>query len=793
MNAGGYPALGGKGRANFVDESFQMLQSSWRLKDTLCLDRAEPAGDAARAAENFFRLVSAMRRQFGLFVAFCLVGIAVGTLYVMTATPLYTASATLILDNRQVRAVRDVSSLSDPVALDAPEVVESQVEVLRSEQVGLAVVRNLHLSPEDPVFAKPTWIDELWASFMEKLKTAIMDMLKTAIGPRVNGSGQDLQDNSAIQELKLLKLLNDNLRISRVGHTFVLRVDYASPNRSRAADVANAYANAYLLEQLSASVEATRRARAWLEKRTEELRQSSVDADLAAQKFKADNNLLATKGALVSEQQLNEMTSQLVTQRSATAEAKARYVRIKDIIDSHQSESAVTEALANAVITEVRTKYLEASKRMLDLERKLGPAHKTVTDLKDTMADLKAQLFQELGRVAETYRNDYEIAVAREKVLTGNLARQQAVAVAANNAQVQLRQLEQKAESSKTLYQTFLQRYQETAQQESFPLADVHIVSAATPPLAPSHPRTILVLAVSIALGMFTGAGVAVLRERADNVFRTLEQVRDELGVDALGQLPKISLASLAENDSDAGRSIMRYAIDNRFSAFAETLRSAKMAADLALGERTSKIIGLVSLLPDEGKSTVAKNFASLLASQGASVLLIDADTRNPSLTRAIGRERKPSRRHTSSAASPLAELITNEPETGLKILPCVYAKDDPRVADGLSAAMLHSLLQSSDQSFEYIIIDLPPIGPVVSARAIASTIDAFIFVVEWGLTSRCAVRAALAKETLIREKLLGVILNKVAMQKLRIYEHFGSYGYYSQKYETYYKRRETV
>jgi hypothetical protein len=137
----------------------------------------------------------------------------------------------------------------------------------------------------------------------------------------------------------------------------------------------------------------------------------------------------------------------------------------------------------------------------------------------------------------------------------------------------------------------------------------------------------------------------------------------------------------------------------------------------------------------------------------------------------------------------PLAELVKCEPDSGLQVLPCIYAKDEPRVADGLSSGMLNALLQSSDQSFEYVVIDFPPIGPVVNARRMASAIDAFIFVVAWGTTSRGAVRAALAKEHSIRDKLLGVILNKVDMEKLKIYEHFASDGYYHRYYENYYRR----
>jgi succinoglycan biosynthesis transport protein ExoP len=284
------------------------------------------------------------------------------------------------------------------------------------------------------------------------------------------------------------------------------------------------------------------------------------------------------------------------------------------------------------------------------------------------------------------------------------------------------------------------------------------------------------------------GAGIATLRELMDDVFRTVEQVRDELGVEGLGMLPIVPGSSLPELVPDKVAPILRYVIDEPFSEFAETLRSAKVAADLELRDRAPKIIGLVSLLPKEGKSTVAKNFASLLALQGAKTLLIDADTRNPVLTGAIGcKVRERSQSYLSKP--PLIELLKDEPDSGLQILPFIYAEGDARVAEGLSPSVLHGLLQSSDQSFEYIVIDLPPIGPTVNARGMASAIDAFIFIVEWGMTSRGAVSAVLAKERSIRNKLLGIILNKVDMKKVSLYEHYRSDGYYRQLYENYYKR----
>jgi polysaccharide biosynthesis transport protein len=741
--------------------------------------------ESVKSAAAVSRLISALRRQAGLFVAFCLLGMAFGVIYLINTTPLYTASTSIIIDNRQVRAIHDVSALSDSPPMDATGVsaeVESQVEILRSERVGLSVVKHFNLS-EDPAFFDPpkTWIGKIWAFLKAKFG------VNTKTAKSLDGS-----DASVTRQLEALTTLNQGLLISRVGRTFLLQIEYSAPDPVHAAEIANGYANAFMLEQLNSRIEATNRARSWLKQRTEELRELSVNADLDAQKYRADNNLLETKGTLISEQQFNEMTTQLVTAQAETAQAKARYLHLKNIIDTHQTESAVTESLTNPIINELRTKYLDAANRMKDLQvsRGLGLTHTAIVNLKSTMDELSSRLFEELGRVAESYRNDYEVAAAREKSLTDNLTGQKSVAVAANDAQVQLRQLEQKAESYKTLYESYMQRYQESASQETFPMGDQHVVSAASPPLAPSYPRKPIVFGISLALGALAGIGIGMLREMTDRVFRTAEQVRHELGVDVLGMLPNLSGDSLPQSVPGDMAPIMRYAIDDPFSAFVETLRSAKVAADLALQDQSPKIIGVVSLLPKEGKSTISKNFASLLALQGAKTLLIDADTRNPALTRAIGCERSQDSQR-DRALPPLAELLKYEPDSALRILPCIYAKEDPRVADGLSSAVLHTLLKSSDQSFEYIILDLPPIGPVVNARGMASAVDAFIFVVAWGATSRGAVRAVLAKEHSIRDKLLGVVLNKVDMKKLKIYEHFSSDGYYHSTYENYYKHAE--
>ena len=174
----------------------------------------------------------------------------------------------------------------------------------------------------------------------------------------------------------------------RVARTYVLAVDYTSPDRSKAAAIANAFAEAYLTDQLDAKFDATRRAAGWLQSRIADLKQQSLDADFAIQKFKADKGIVVTGGdkpGLMSDQQLTDLNEQLGLARADTAKAEARYQQIEDLLKSGRAGASVPDSLANPVITDLREKFLAASKMEAQLESKLGSGHLQVINLRREM------------------------------------------------------------------------------------------------------------------------------------------------------------------------------------------------------------------------------------------------------------------------------------------------------------------------------------------------------------------------------------------------------------------------
>ena len=145
-----------------------------------------------------------------------------------------------------------------------------------------------------------------------------------------------------------------------------------------------------------------------------------------------------------------------------------------------------------------------------------------------------------MKQIAEAYKSDYDIAKARENSLEKNLASTVAGSQTANKAQIELRQLESAAQSYRALYDNFQQRYTDSVQQQSFPMAEVRVISSASRPSEKSSPKSFRVLAVGVVGGLALGFGIAMLLEISDRVFRTSRQVEAKLKAECMAMVPMI-------------------------------------------------------------------------------------------------------------------------------------------------------------------------------------------------------------------------------------------------------------
>lgn len=767
-----------------------------------------PALGKAQGADGFIDLDKLMAilarraRTIGIGVAVCVV---LAVVYLMFATPLYTSMTQILLDENMSKYAEDQPS---PAASSqqADMEISSAVEILKSNEMALRVTDALDLGNNNTIMNPPTSPTALIKSGVKGIVAAL-----TPAQPPLSAD--------AIREgnrQKAAAVLQDNLTVERVMRSSVIAVSYRSPDKRLAATITKAYADAYLTDQLNANFDASERASVWLQERLDDLRQRSQQASLEVEKYRADNNLTSTGGELMSEQQLADLNKQLIIAQADTATAAARYNQFKTIIDQGPDNAVNNATISssqtdNSVLQDLKTRYLNVQKREQDVTNNFGANHPQAVALRSERQDITQQIYQELQQLTASYKNEYDVTRSREASLHGNIEKLVGTNSEANKSVVHLNELEQKATALKTLYESYLAKFETATQQRSFPIAKARVISQAGVPTAPSSPKKTMVMALSVILGLMAGAGVAGFQEFRDRYFRVEADVRTNLGLKFLGYLPMLGrpaarktgfwrrktiapvISTAPEPEGVAFQKIMRIAVEAPRSIFAETLRNAKLASDVMLQGRTERVIGVVSTLPGEGKSTTAANFAALLASSGKRTLLIDADLRNPGLTRMLKTPPQVGLVEAALGEIPWASAVKVDPQTKLAILPVVLRDHLLHTSELLSSPGMLSLMENARKMFDYIIVDLAPLAPVIDAKAFAPQIDAFVYVAEWGETPIGMVKDLLEQEPQINSKVLGVILNKTDMSELIRYSDFGGSERYRQKYVSYYTHESPV
>ena len=255
------------------------------------------------------------------------------------------------------------------------------------------------------------------------------------------------------------------------------------------------------------------------------------------------------------------------------------------------------------------------------------------------------QLSRSFAEALQRRKGDYALAKQREAELERRLDQAISQFQKGNNAQGTLRELESRAQTYHSMYESFLQRHTGGLQEGSFPLAESRLISFASALTAKVKPRPLHVFALSLMGGIALGVGVGLLRDLRDRVFRTRTQVQSLLQIPCIAMVPWLKTSRLRRRQLPAkaseGRTVTRDAsvfwnvVDSPLSVFAESIRSIKLATH-DCGTGLNKVIGLTSALPNEGKSTIAVAVAQLMAQAGRRVIIVDCDLRIPSLSRRL-------------------------------------------------------------------------------------------------------------------------------------------------------------
>jgi polysaccharide biosynthesis transport protein len=726
-------------------------------------------------------IFSVLRRRRAIIVRTVAGAVVIAVAYGLFSPTRYTASTTLVLDTKRLSLLQS-EILVDPQVDDAA--IESQVETIKSENVAVTVVKKLKLK-NDPEF---------------RGSAGVLDMAMGFIGAIFADDGPAAP--SPYPELDALRPaigeFGKGLRVTRIPRSYAVTIEFTSLDRRKAAIIANATAEAYIEEQLQAKFEIAKRAGFWLQGRIAELRDQASDAFKKIQDFKSKNNLIVSAdGKLSTDLELDQLTNALAKARAETSQAQSRLFEIEAMLslkrqDGDIPDATVTDALSSTVITKLRQQYLDDEKQEMAWSKRYGPNHQAVVNLRTEMESARHAIHEEIQRIAETYKSDLKVARSREESLEKRMTEVFQNNKSRRESEVMLRELETAASSYRSIYENFLNRYTQIVQQQSFPATEARVITFATIG-SKSSPKLKLALALAIIGGVGLGSALAFVREQLDRAISSKEQLTAESGVPCIAAVPlrrketapeplpasgtfawfdrkKVDAAlhvlgleqkKAAEPRSGPLRPALLYDEAHPFSTASEALRDVKVAIDLRNISQKTRSIAIVSANDGEGKSSVALSLAATAGKAGRKVLLIDCDFRKPALTNALGLANCTGIIELLYGDANFTEAVARIPQLGVDFLAGPTRARPIHVADILNSEPMGGLLTAAVEKYDYVVVDLASVLPVVDVRACAHLFDAFVMVVECGKTSADDLDNAFRVAPLMRERLLGAVLNK--------------------------------
>lgn len=729
-------------------------------------------------------IVGVVRRRLWLIALCAILATALAVLVVMQFRPDYASEARIFFEGERLNVVEMEDVLVNPnIGL------EDQVQLVLSQNLLEAVVRELGLlesaefNPEVAEFAATTDGEAdagdlaAWLAWAEE---AAQDLLVVA-GLAGEPIDEAVSDPEAAQSLLLaaaVRSLRESLSVRAISSR-VLSIGIVTPDPQLSADIVNAVAERFILDQLSARLEATRSATDWLTARSAELEDRVQEAEASVEEARAELSREAGQSTKITQAQVASLNVALSDQQVLIPGLEARYERAREVLEGGGDYGSFSDFRESPRLGALRERRAELEAQQRSLADSVGENHPARRAVRTQIADVDAAMREEAQRITDALGNDLKAARTAADELAGRMRALESKALGQTRAELRVRQLEREAQASRILYETFLGRLQETAEQQKLQSSDARIISPAEPAIEPeSHKKRLIVAGGGIG-GLGLGLGLAFLLEIFSTRFRHPEELESATGLPVLGALPTIGRMGRRE-------SILPRLGTRRGRLLTEAVRDMRTSILLSNLDRPPQVVMFTSAVPGDGKS--ASSLLTALASQemGMRTVLVECDLRRPGLGRLF---RKPADApgilSVLTGQVPVEAAVFTDEKSGLGLL--TMQPRDKMVqrlnpADILASQRFATLLDELRATYDFVVLDAPPLLAVTDARVIAPLADAMVFVVMWGRTPRAAVAAGIKLLERGKAPLIGLCMTAINEKQARRFSN-QQYGFYPGEY----------
>jgi polysaccharide biosynthesis transport protein len=714
---------------------------------------------------DFYRII---RRRLGIVVGTTALVTAVALYALMTSAPTYTSTATLMV--RPIGA-EESTPRSSAATADAENLrIATIAEMLQSRQLLMKAAKTLNLA-DDPEFAAEEQTKSLMAGLVGLFTSAPTKPTQMSENEAERAARRTRME-------KLVDKLQDHVHVVRVGQSHLINVEAQSNEPMKSALIANRLLDTYMKEQLGDQRDSAEERHKTLTDQIDALRLKTEKFDRAVATYKRDNGLFTSKPYTINTDERVQLAGQLAAARAAAVESAVR------------SRYAPTPAAAAARSTQLDRLQADEStltSKLAQLSTIYGKGH---PEVQNTTAQLEATRAMMQAESARASSEAARIASSAAAETRGRLAAEAAAAnagvsaiagqlgsVYARNGQeglkaVGLRALEREAEVAEGQLIQALNDLRQLERKGEAKNGDAQILSQASLPLEPSHPQPKRMIGVAILGGSLLGIIMAFAIEALDSRIRTAEQVKRLLGVPTLALIPEFA----------PGRRAYEIVQNEPRSHYADAMRNLYIELNVRRPRGDRHVVLVTSPLNKEGKSTTASSLAAAAAAMGRHAIVVDLDLRKSQTIAANDEEPGLDIVAFLSGHAALDQIISEAGE------PMSFASTrvgqaalDPAAL--IASPRLEMLMEHLSRHFQLIVINAPPILPVLDAKTLARAADQTVMVLRWGQTPLEAARLAMS---LFEMPVTGVVLNAVNLRK-HAARKYGDAVAYLPQLETYF------
>ncbi|WP_119394262.1 GumC family protein [Salinibius halmophilus] len=678
-------------------------------------------------------------------------------LVVLQVTPTYRATSTLLIESER----NNLLSIEEVVGIDTSkkEYFQTQFEVLKSSAIAQRVVDELQLDEHELFIGtgEPTG----WQATLRGIFSFIPEPVTEALSA---------EEQAAENRQTAIDVLRENLSISPIRNTQLVKISFESPDPELAARIADEVGVQYIEADLESRVEKTEEANAWLEERLEELSVELNSSENALNAFRQENDIVDVEGikGLVSQELVD------LSQRISRAEDRLNQAElVYGVIQANRDQPVevlknIGELASEGSVSAVNNELVRARAQFEELSKVYGPKHPRILGVQAQINSLDAELTAAIRELVNNAERDVLSAREEVNVLRRQLTDTRADYQALTAQESQYRRLLRAVETNRGLYDTFLSRIKETELAGDFGNAIARFTDRAVTPKFPVKPNKKLVVALAFVGTLGLGIVVVFLLDALNDTVRSKDDVEQKLQQRVLSALPELKIGRK--------KVLSPYQFfDANTPNFAEAVRTMRTALTLSKREKNSKIIAVTSTLPNEGKSTVSANLAIALG-QMQSTLLIDADLRKPSLGKRFDIDQfNAGLTDMINGDAELSECIVRDEKDTIDILPA--GQFTPNPLELLSSEAFATVLNSLREHYDRIIIDTPPAMAVSDPLIIAEHADAVLYVVKEDSTRLKPAQEGISRVIEAHGRVAGVVLNTVAAKRSKTYEYGYGYG----------------